>query len=221
MAQPAFTGTASGKQAIRGVISDFDGSLTAVEAALAGRRAVLTLARRGALAQEFSGELDLSGLQDGVYDLDLVARAGEREWRERQAVVVVNGITAPLPDAQPAELVYRVQGATGPGNEVLFNGEGLAAIPTDTKVTQDVRVPVPAERLRRLNAITFRCALREAGADRLAIRGLRLEYRGSRFRDVRAPSLAEARLRPAGRGQAPELTALIDLTYDEAKAAGQ
>lgn len=217
--RPLFTEVLTGRQAVRGLVSDLQGTITTVACAVAGRAVPATVRRHGTLAQAFSAEVDLSPLADGVYDLVVTARAGAgQEWRHSQPLLVVNGRQSRFTAAGPATLQFRVAGVTGAGNTVLLNGETLAAIPAGTRPTEEVTVPVPADRLRRLNTILFRAAPREGGYDPLSVQAVWLHLGDRRYRDVRFAPLQRRAARPPRDGGAPEVAAYIDLTYHDARA---
>ncbi|MBM3887686.1 MAG: hypothetical protein FJ388_01030 [Verrucomicrobia bacterium] len=212
VATPAFTDLVRGRQRISGVVADFNAEVTAVECALANQTVTAKLARRGHLAQSFEAVLDSARVNDGIYDLLVTARAGDRKWTERQPVIVLNGKPAEFTATSVATLRFRVQGKLSDGSEVLCNGYALAAASAKTPAG-DLTFDVPAARLRRLNEIVIRAPKPGDPKARVEIRGLTLEYAGKRCRDVRYSPLSRRALSPSKSGAMTEVVAYIDLLY--------
>lgn len=213
VAEPGYGTVTSGRQVFEGVVSDLKGEITVVEVLVAGKAAHAALTRRGALAQAFKAEIDLSDLEDGFYEVVYRAHAGDRSWQEVRPMLVVNGKPATFQAQGPARLRFRIAGVAGPGNRVLLNGQELMIIPADAVQGKELSVDVPQERLQCLNAVTFRAASRDQGYDRLTVSHVWLDYDGFQLRDLRFPPSQLMSLRTRSEGQAPEQTFYIDLAY--------
>jgi len=211
IAMPSFTSLVRGRQRISGIVADLAREITGVECLLAGQTAKADVVRRGNLAAAFEMELDSSALEDGTYDLRVIARGGSRQWEERQPVVVANGRASHFRPAGGARLTFRLQGTIGTDNRILFNGQPLATVPPDAPAPRGLAFDVPAERLRRLNEIAIIPATGAGSKAGAVITDIGLEYEGQRWSDARYSPLAR-RMPAAPKPGAPaQVVAFIDI----------
>jgi len=217
VSQPSPAAVATGLQPLKGLVSDLTDEIRSVAVSVDEAKVEAPTTRRGVLAQAFDTQIDLSSLTDGFHEMRLVARAEAGQWEEVRPLLVVNGKPAAFEAAGAAKLRSRVGGVAGPGNAVLVNGRELLTIAADAPAGQEISADVPAELLRRLNAVTFRLAQRDQGYDKVQVSGVALDYGGGSYRDLRyAPSVRLAP-RVEGDGQAPERTFYVDLVYQGAE----
>lgn len=214
VSQPGPAAVAAGLQALKGLVSDLTGDIRSIEVSVSEASIEVPATRRGVLAQAFDTQIDLSSLPDAFYDMRLVARGEAGRWQEVRPLLVVNGKPAAFEPAGPARLRFRVEGIAGGGNAVLINGREVLTIAADMPAGEEISTDVPAEHLRRLNAVTFRPAQRDEGYDKMQVWGVALDYGGDSYRDLRyAPSMRLAP-RVEKEGQAAERTFYVDLVYD-------
>jgi len=113
VAQPSYATPLTVPSPIAATVNDPQGDITAASASLAGRTMPLTVGRTAHLSSQLSGQLEPTGLDDGVYDLVIDAKAGERGFRHTLPLVVVTGRQTPFQAAGDATLSLVVTGSPG------------------------------------------------------------------------------------------------------------
>jgi hypothetical protein len=176
----------SGAMPMEVVLLDFGSADQFKVQARLGETAVdLDLAGREPAWSTWRGTLDTASVFDGLADVEVTAIGAGRTERSTTQYLVVNDRPAPFEAHSPAvlKLVVRNLGADG---EILFNGQPLGVIAADTPNETTVELPVPADRLKRLNTVTLRAGMKANNeGDRFSAGPIWMEYQGRRIHDIR------------------------------------
>lgn len=140
-----------------------------------------------------TGSLDVSGLPNGYYDLQITFRGAGEPFVEKQPRLVLTGQEAPFTATGPAALKLRLTKVNA-ANIVKVNGEQVGVTPVGTAANQDVTFPVPAALLKRLNTIEFVSVALADGKtyDDFGVSPIVLEYGGKTYFDPRSRAGATA-----------------------------
>jgi hypothetical protein len=140
-----------------------------------------------------TGTLDVSGLPNGYYDLQVTLRGAGEPFVEKQPRLVLTGQEAPFTAPGPATLKVRLTKVNA-ANIVKVNGEQVGVTPVGTAANQDVTFAVPAALLKRLNTIEFVSVALEDGKtyDDFVAGPVALEYGGKTYFDPRSRTGATA-----------------------------
>ncbi len=186
VSSPDSTAIRSGAMPVEVVLLDFGSADQFKVQAKLGETAVdLELAGREPAWSTWRGTLDTASVFDGLSDVEVTALGAGRTERSTTQYLVVNDRPAPFEAQGPAvlKLVVRNLGADG---EIVFNGQPLGAIPAETPNETTVELPVPADRLKRVNTVTLRAGSKANNdRDRFSAGPVWLEYQGRRLHDIR------------------------------------
>lgn len=193
---------------VEGTASDFDGSLRRIVCSLGGRQAEARLTREGHLAARFHATLDLAGLPEGVYDLEIDACDGQQHFKHSRPLVIATGAQEPLADAKPAKLRLFADGPGRADAEIRLNGQPLTRLEPAQRAGVEVVVDVPAGQLRRLNHV----AVVPSDGQLLLVGDVRIDAGGRIARDVRFAAKRKVPAPPKPQGNSV-LDHYIDPTY--------
>jgi len=186
VSRPDSTAIRSGALPIEVVLLDF-GSADEfkVEAKLGETTVDLKLAGRAPAWSTWQGTLDTASVFDGLADVEVTATRAGRTDASAMRYVVINDRPAPFEARDPAVLKLAVRNL-GADGEISFNGQPLGIIPSDTPNETIVELPVPADRLQKLNRVTLRAGTKpNSERDRFSAGPIWLEYQGRRLHDIR------------------------------------
>lgn len=208
LTRPAWGQPASGQLALRGTVSDLDGTLQRLVCQVAQSSADVEFTSADPLEKEFRAELDVAGLPDGVYDMVFTLEDQEGVEKQSRPLLVLNGKTQPCEAAQPATLKMRLTSPPRLETEVVVNDQVVGSLSAAGK-SQEVSFELEPSVLQRLNYIAFQVH----DGDRLELSNLRVELDGSVRRDVRF-SLRRRLEVTSAHNQKASKSFYIDVLYD-------
>jgi hypothetical protein len=159
-----------------------------VSAEFAGQEQPLAFVSRQELWSTWRGEFDSALAYDGLAELKVTATSGGATGSSATRYLVVNGRPEPYVADAGATFRFAVCNVNA-ANEVLLNGEPLTTMEPGTPDGTVLSIDVPAERLQRLNRVTFRAVPAGPGnLDDFGVSNVLLEYQGRAIRDIRFTS---------------------------------
>ncbi|MGE5532553.1 MAG: metallophosphoesterase [Bacteroidota bacterium] len=131
---------------------DLPTEVTSAEVAVGSASRTITTFGVDGLCRTLQCELPLTGLCDGFHDLTITLRGKGEPCVERQPFLVLSGIQEPFTATTPATFRIRLRNINA-ANIIKLNGEELCRMQPEKGLDQTLSVPLPAEKLRRLNVI--------------------------------------------------------------------
>ncbi len=176
----------SGAMPLEVVVLDYGNAAPLqVQAKLGETTTDLKLASRQSAWSLWQGTLDTTRAFDGLANVEVVVTADGQTDRSITQYLVVNNRPAPFDAQSPAVLKMTVRNVNTVG-EVDLNGQPLGTIPADSPSESTIELPVPADRLQKLNTVTLRAGLKpEEKQGRFNTGPIWLEYQGRRLHDIR------------------------------------
>jgi hypothetical protein len=210
---PSYWGALSGKVEVKVQVLDPNAEVRNGQVRLAAASAELGPFAPEGLYRTAAAALDVTAVEDGIYDFCVSLHGTGEPFVEKQARLVRNGREASFAAAGPAALTMKLNKVNA-ANPIQVNGEQVGTTPADAAPGQAFSVAVPAALLRRLNRIEFQSALLADGKtyDDFSAEQLTLEYGGKPYRDPRSSAGASATLNGKQPGTWP---CWIDLGYPQ------
>ncbi|MHB8995918.1 MAG: metallophosphoesterase [Armatimonadota bacterium] len=192
---------------------DRAGEVTTAEVALGNAKQTVTQFGTQGLCRTVQCELPLPALPDGFHDLTITLRGKGEPCVERQPFLILSGTQEPFTATAPATLSIRVRNVNAE-NIIKLNGEELCKMQPEKGADQTLSVPIPPEKLRRLNMVELISAplADGTGYDNFSYDVTSILYDGKISRDYRLYNAGgTVRLSPA----ATTSTLYYDLTRSQ------